>query len=137
MTLRVSKEAQAEALILVLPEGASVLGPRERTVRGPAPESAVQDIQDETAVLYHLPSYPGRIRCAASTGSEGCWPGLGGGTGAATCLVEQVAHTRSAHAGKHLDELGGVEGKEGDPGLARHRARQQRLARPCAVAARP
>ena len=43
-------------------------------------------------------------------------------------LREQVAHARRAHADDHLDELARADREERDVGLARDRARQQRLA---------
>ncbi len=47
-----------------------------------------------------------------------------------TRLLEEIAHTRGANADEHLDELGAGDGEERHAGLARHRARQQRLAGP-------
>ena len=44
-------------------------------------------------------------------------------------LLEQVAHACGPDADEHLDELGSAETEEGHLGLARHGARQQRLAR--------
>lgn len=95
---------------------------QHQTQRGEALERKI------TRYFIPKPCPPFCIHCA-----QGRWPVLGGGSGAAACLVEQVAHARGAHAGEHLDELGGVERQEGHPGLPRHRARQQRLARPCAA----
>ena len=43
-------------------------------------------------------------------------------------LLEQVTHTRGADADEHLDEIGAGDGEERHPRLARHRAREQRLA---------
>ena len=45
-------------------------------------------------------------------------------------LDEEVAYARRAHADEHLDEIGAADRKEGNAGLARDRARKQRLARP-------
>jgi len=44
-------------------------------------------------------------------------------------LIEQVAHATCPDAHKDLDELGGINVKEGNPGLSRHGASQKRLAR--------
>ena len=44
-------------------------------------------------------------------------------------LLEEVAHPRRAHAHEHLHELGAGEEEEGHVGLARHRPREERLAR--------
>ena len=43
-------------------------------------------------------------------------------------LLEQVADARGADADEHLDEVGPGDREERDPGLARDRAREQRLA---------
>ena len=43
-------------------------------------------------------------------------------------LLEQVAHARGADADEHLDEVGAGDREERHAGLARDRARQQRLA---------
>src|SRR3954447_14328949 len=43
-------------------------------------------------------------------------------------LLEEVAHTRGAHADEHLDEVRPRDREERDAGLARDGARQQRLA---------
>src|SRR5580765_7797627 len=42
-------------------------------------------------------------------------------------LLEQVAHARGADADEHLDEVRAGDGEERDAGLARDRAREQRL----------
>ncbi len=44
-------------------------------------------------------------------------------------LLEEVAHARRSHADDHLHELRAAEREEGDPRLARHRAREQCLSR--------
>ena len=44
-------------------------------------------------------------------------------------LLEEIAHTRGAHADEHLDEVGAGDREERHAGLARDGARQQRLAR--------
>src|SRR2546428_122942 len=43
-------------------------------------------------------------------------------------MPEEVAHPRRADADEHLDEVGAAQRKVGDLCLARHGARQQRLA---------
>ncbi len=43
-------------------------------------------------------------------------------------LIEQVAHAAGAHTDEHLDELRAGDREERHAGLARHRAREQRLA---------
>ena len=43
-------------------------------------------------------------------------------------LLEHVAHARGADADEHLDEVGAGDREERHLGLARDRARQQRLA---------
>src|SRR4051794_10881836 len=43
-------------------------------------------------------------------------------------LLEQVTHARGAHADEHLDEVGARDREERHAGLARDRAREQRLA---------
>src|SRR5207245_5390624 len=48
--------------------------------------------------------------------------------GVLLALLEEIAHARGAHADEHLDEVGAGDRKKGDIGLARHGARQQRLA---------
>ena len=45
-------------------------------------------------------------------------------------LLEQVAHASRSYADEHLDEVRPADGVEGDAGLARDRAREERLARP-------
>ena len=45
-------------------------------------------------------------------------------------LAEEIAHARRADADEHLDELGTAQAEERDVGLARDRAREERLAGP-------